>query len=69
MADYTPNRENAMELLKKYNKSESLIKHAVAVEGVMKYFAAEFNEDVDKWGVIGLIHDLIMSNFLNNTVR
>jgi len=63
MADYTPNRENAMELLKKYNKSESLIKHAVAVEGVMKYFAAEFNEDVDKWGVIGLIHDLDYEQF------
>ncbi len=63
MADYTPNRENAMELLKKYNKSESLIKHAFAVEGVMKYFAAEFNEDVDKWGVIGLIHDLDYEQF------
>jgi len=58
MGQYIPNREETLELLKKYNESESLIKHALAVEGVMKYFALHYGEDVDKWGVIGLIHDL-----------
>lgn len=53
-----PNREQAWELLNKFNKSEALITHAIAVESVMKYFAEHFGDDVDKWGVIGLIHDL-----------
>lgn len=47
-----------MELFKKYNKSESLLKHALAVEGVMRYMARKYGEDEEKWGVIGLIHDL-----------
>lgn len=58
MSEKTPSREEAMELLKKYNKSESLVNHALAVEGVMRYFAKHYGEDEDKWGVIGLIHDL-----------
>jgi putative nucleotidyltransferase with HDIG domain len=45
-------------LLRKYNKSESLLKHAFAVEGVMKYMARKAGEDEEKWGIIGLIHDL-----------
>ncbi len=58
MPEYIPTREEAFELLKKYNKSESLIKHALAVEGVMRYMAVKAGEDPDKWGIIGLIHDL-----------
>lgn len=55
----TPTGEQAYELLLKYNKDESLIRHALAVEGVMLHFAELFGEeDVLKWGVIGLIHDL-----------
>ena len=50
--------EGGFELLKKYNKSESLIKHALAVEGVMRYCAKKRGEDDEKWGIIGLIHDL-----------
>ncbi len=53
-----PTREEALALLKKYNKSESLIKHALAVEGVMRYFARKREEDEEKWGIIGLVHDL-----------
>jgi predicted hydrolase (HD superfamily) len=53
-----PTRESALLLLKKYNKSESLIKHALAVEGVMRYMASKAGEDQEKWGIIGLIHDL-----------
>ncbi len=53
-----PTREEALELLKKYNKSESLIKHALAVEGVMRYCARKRGQDEEKWGIVGLIHDL-----------
>jgi putative nucleotidyltransferase with HDIG domain len=53
-----PDREEALKLFKKYNRSESLTKHAYAVEAVMRHFARKYNEDEEKWGVIGLIHDL-----------
>lgn len=58
MPQITPTRETAFELLKKYNKTESLIKHAFSVEGVMRYMAKKYGEDEEKWGIIGLIHDL-----------
>ena len=53
-----PTREEAFQLLKEYNQSDSLIKHALAVEGVMRYIARKRGEDEDKWGIIGLVHDL-----------
>jgi putative nucleotidyltransferase with HDIG domain len=58
MSENIPTREQAVTLLRKYNKSESLLKHAYAVEGVMKYMARKSGEDEEKWGIIGLIHDL-----------
>ena len=63
MDSYTPTREEALALLKQYNKNESLIKHAMAVEGVMRYMARKRGEDEEKWGVIGLIHDLDYEQF------
>ncbi len=63
MAEKIPTREEAFELLKKYNKTESLIKHALAVEGVMRYMARKRQADEEKWGVIGLIHDLDYEQF------
>lgn len=53
-----PTREEALDLLKKHNKSDALIKHALAVEAVMAQFAQKFGEDEEKWRVIGLAHDL-----------
>jgi len=58
MSEIIPTHEEALDLLRKYNKSESLLKHAFAVEGVMKYMARKAGEDEEKWGIIGLIHDL-----------
>lgn len=58
-----PTREMAFDLLCTYNTSESLIKHALAVEGVMRYFARRRKEDVEKWGIIGLVHDLDYEQF------
>ena len=63
MNTITPTRETAMALLKKYNQNESLIKHALAVEGVMRHFARKLGEDEEKWGIIGLIHDLDYEQF------
>lgn len=53
-----PTRKEALELLKKYNQNESLITHGLAVEAVMRHFAELYNEDPDKWGIIGLVHDI-----------
>jgi len=63
MNSKVPTREEAYQLLTEYNKSDSLIKHALAVEGVMRYFARKRGEDEEKWGVIGLIHDLDYEQF------
>ena len=53
-----PSREQAYELLARYNQNDGLIKHALAVEGVMRHMARKYGEDEEKWGVVGLVHDL-----------
>ncbi len=58
MTSQVPDRETAWELLQRYVQDENLIKHAIAVEAVMVHFAEKFGEDIEKWKVIGLIHDL-----------
>jgi len=63
MTEVRPTREEALTLLKEYNKNEGLIKHAMAVEAVMRYCARKRGEDQDKWGVIGLVHDLDYEQF------
>ena len=63
MAEKIPTREEALALLQEYNKSDSLLKHAFAVEGVMRSVARKRGEDEDKWGIIGLIHDLDYEKF------
>lgn len=58
MAEIT--RETAMELLRKYNKEEFHIIHALTVEGVMRYFAKElgYGDEEEFWGLCGLLHDV-----------
>jgi predicted hydrolase (HD superfamily) len=58
-----PTRLEAVELLHRYNETDSLRKHAYAVEGVMRYMARKRGQDEDKWGIIGLIHDLDYEKF------
>lgn len=58
-----PTRDEALALLKEYNKSDSLIRHGLAVEGVMRYFAKKRGADEEKWGIVGLIHDLDYEQF------
>lgn len=63
MTDYKPGREEAFSLLKQYNSNEGLIKHALSVEAVMRYCARKRGGDVEKWGVVGLVHDLDYEQF------
>jgi len=63
MAEAKPTRAETFSLLKEYNKNESLIKHALAVEAVMRYCARKRGQDEGKWGVIGLVHDLDYEQF------
>ena len=53
-------REDALALLKKYNKDPFHIQHAFTVEGVMRWYANElgYGADVDFWGLVGLLHDI-----------
>lgn len=53
-----PTRDAALALLIKYNRNDSLLRHAFSVEAVMRHFAGLFQEDPEKWGIVGLIHDL-----------
>ena len=53
-------RDEAWELLKEYNSDPFHLKHAVTVEGVMRYFARElgYEDEAEFWGIVGLLHDL-----------
>lgn len=55
-----PTREEAFALLKEYNSEPFHIKHALTVEGVMRYFAKElgYSDEEEFWGIVGLLHDL-----------
>lgn len=53
-----PTRDEAYQLLCEFNKTEKALKHALAVEAVMRHLAAKKGADVEAWGLAGLIHDL-----------
>jgi putative nucleotidyltransferase with HDIG domain len=63
METHIPTRQEAFDILSRYNSNESLIRHALAVEAVMRYMARKNGEDEEKWGVIGLVHDLDYERF------
>ena len=63
MHEHTPTYEEALSLFKEFNQSESLLKHAYTVEGVMRYIAKKMGEDEEKWGIVGLMHDLDYERF------
>ncbi len=54
------NRKDALALLREYNSEKFHIRHALTVEGVMKYYARElgYADEEDFWGIVGLLHDL-----------
>ena len=51
------NRDEAWQLLTEYTKSDSLLKHAMAVEAAVRGYARQFGEDEEAWGIVGLLHD------------
>ena len=52
-----PTRDAAWELLTEYTKSDSLRKHALAVEAAVRGYARTFGEDEDAWGLVAVLHD------------
>ncbi|MCW8946328.1 MAG: hydrolase [Sedimenticola sp.] len=63
MTERVPSRDEAFQLLKTYTKTESLVKHGLAVEAVMRYFARQRGGDEEQWGIVGLVHDLDYEQF------
>jgi putative nucleotidyltransferase with HDIG domain len=51
------NRDEAWQLLTEYTKSDSLLKHAMAVEAAVRGYARQFGEEEEAWGIVGLLHD------------
>ncbi len=56
-------RDEALAILKEYTQSESLLKHAYAVEAAMRAYAKKFGDDEELWGVVGLLHDFDYEKF------
>jgi putative nucleotidyltransferase with HDIG domain len=69
MTAAAPTRDQALALLHEFNQSESLIKHALAVEAVMRHFARLRGADEELWGVVGLVHDLDYEKFPDQHCR
>ena len=57
MDDLAMNREDALQLMHEYTESQSLRSHMLAVEAAMRAYARKWDEDEEKWGIVGLLHD------------
>jgi len=51
------NREEALALVREHVKNEGLVRHMLSVEAAMRFYAEKYGEDVERWGLIGLLHD------------
>ena len=60
-----PSRADALALVHEYTASESLRKHMLAVEAVMRSYAERFGEDPERWGLTGLVHDFDYERYPN----
>jgi putative nucleotidyltransferase with HDIG domain len=61
--DFMRNREFCLSILKEFTKGESLLKHAFAVETCVRAYAEKFEEDVEYWGNVALLHDFDYEQF------
>ena len=61
-----PSRDTALALVHEYTASDSLRKHMLAVEAAMRAYADHHREDVERWGLTGLIHDFDYERFPND---
>lgn len=62
-----PTRDAALALMHEYTASESLRKHMLTVEVAMRAYAEHYGEDVERWGLAGLVHDFDYERFPNAT--
>jgi putative nucleotidyltransferase with HDIG domain len=60
-----PSRESALSLVHEFTASDSLRKHMLAVEAVMRAYAEKFGEDPERWGLTGLVHDFDYERYPN----
>jgi putative nucleotidyltransferase with HDIG domain len=51
------NHSEAMNIVREYVKSENLIRHMLSVEAAMRFYAEKYDQDVETWGIVGLLHD------------
>lgn len=51
------NRSEALSIVREYIKNESLVRHMLAVEAAMRYYAKKYGQDPETWGIAGLLHD------------
>lgn len=65
MEEQIRNREFCLEILKEFTKRESLLKHAYAVETCVRAYAEKYNEDINYWGNVALLHDFDYEKFPN----
>src|SRR4029453_11915728 len=66
LTDKVPSREDTLAIMHEYTASDSLRKHMLSVEAAMRAYADKFGEDVERWGIAGLIHDFDYERFPNN---
>ena len=66
MTDQLPSRDDALAIMHEYTASDSLRKHMLSVEAAMRAYAEKFGEDVERWGITGLIHDFDYERYPNN---
>ncbi|MBI1730797.1 HDIG domain-containing protein [Candidatus Acetothermia bacterium] len=59
------NRDEALQIVNEYTKNQNLVKHMLAVEAAMRFYAQKFGEDEEKWAVTGLIHDFDYEKYPN----
>ena len=61
-----PSRADALALMESWTPSDSLRKHMLSVEGAMRAYAAHFGEDIERWGLAGLMHDFDYERYPND---
>jgi putative nucleotidyltransferase with HDIG domain len=66
LTDQLPSRDDALAIMHEYTASDSLRKHMLSVEAAMRAYAEKFGEDVERWGIAGLIHDFDYERYPNN---
>jgi len=62
-------RQEALDLLKENIKNQNLVKHSLAVEAIMKDLARHFEQDEERWGLAGLLHDIDYEKTQNNPAQ